>query len=395
MLILHQYFRTPYEGGALRSYYLAKALTDAGIPVVVITANNNASASFVNIDGIEVHYLPIPYDNRFGFYKRTFAFVRYIVGSLRLINTLHQNISLCYAISVPLTIGVVARLVKWWYRIPYIFEVGDLWPDAAIQMGVIQNIILKKILWGMEQSTYREAESVVALSPMIQQTIQSRCSGKIVHLIPNMSDTNFYQPEVKSEVLEHKYLVKDKFVISYIGALGQANGLDFLLACARACQKATAPTHFFVCGDGGQADHLKATAVKLCLTNITFLPFQNRDGVKHILNITDAVFICYKPLPILETGSPNKYFDGLAAGKIILTNFGGWIREEIESNGCGVYVRPNNPEEIVLRLQSFVNNTTTKDHYQRAARRLAESKYSRTQLCREWTTIIQGQLNKR
>ena len=54
------------------------------------------------------------------------------------------------------------------------------------------------------------------------------------------------------------------------------------------------------------------------------------------MNVTDATFICYKPVPILETGSPNKYFDGLARGKLILVNFGGWIKEEIEAKRCGV-----------------------------------------------------------
>ena len=58
------------------------------------------------------------------------------------------------------------------------------------------------------------------------------------------------------------------------------------------------------------------------LKNFSILPFQNREGVKEVMNVTDATFICYKPVPILETGSPNKYFDGLAAGKLILINFG-------------------------------------------------------------------------
>jgi hypothetical protein len=58
------------------------------------------------------------------------------------------------------------------------------------------------------------------------------------------------------------------------------------------------------------------------------------------MNITDASFIFYKPVPVLETGSPNKFFDGLAAGKLIIINFGGWIKTEIEENKCGVYVNP-------------------------------------------------------
>lgn len=388
MLILHQYFRTPYEGGALRSYYLAKALVDSGTPVVVVTAYNESTTRREIIDGIEVYYLPISYENRFGFYKRSLAFLRFILGSIRLVSSIKKDISLCYAISVPLTIGFVARWLKWTYKIPYIFEVGDLWPDAPIQIGAINNFFLKKMLYLFEASTYQQAKSIVALSPTIQSTIQQRCPSKIIHLIPNMSDVVYYQPEVKSKVLEDQFGVTGKFVVSYIGALGLANGLDFLLECARACQKASLPVHFFVCGDGAMADHLKNTAVNLHLTNITILPFQNREGVKRLLNITDATMICYKPLPILETGSPNKYFDGLAAGKIIITNFGGWIKNEIESEHCGFSLSPNSPQNIVEKLNPFIEDTSLKNKYQQAARNLAEKKYSRVQLCKEWTNII-------
>lgn len=388
MLILHQYFRTPYEGGALRSYYLARALVESGIPVVVITASNGATFRNEIIDGIEVSYLPIPYDNRFGFYKRTLAFVRYIMGSIRLISKIQKDISLCYAISVPLTVGLVARWMKWFFKIPFIFEVGDLWPDAPIQIGAINNFFLKKILYLFEVGTYQQAESIVALSPMIQSTIQQRCPSKTIHLIPNMSDVLYYQPEAKTKVLEDEFAVTGKFVVSYIGALGLANGLDFLLECARACQKASLPVHFIVCGDGAMGDHLKNTAGNLHLNNITFLPFQNREGVKRLMNITDAAMICYKPLPILETGSPNKYFDGLAAGKIIITNFGGWIKDEIESEHCGFSLSANSPQNIVDKLNPFIQDSSLKLKYQQAARKLAERKYSRVQLCKEWTNII-------
>lgn len=388
MLILHQYFRTPYQGGAIRSYYLAKALADSGQPVVVITSHNENTYRQENIDGIEVHYLPVPYDNRFGFYRRSVAFLRYIVSSVLLAARFKKDIKLCYAISVPLTIGFAARWLKFFYNIPYVFEVGDLWPDAPVQLGAINNVFLKKFLYWFEASTYKKAKAVVALSPMIQASIQKRIPSLAVHLIPNMSDTEFYQPEKKSKVLENQYGVDGKFVVSYIGALGLANGLDFLLECARACHKATMSVHFIICGDGAMTDHLKTTAKNLHLTNITFLSFQNREGVKEVMNVTDATFICYKPVAILETGSPNKYFDGLAAGKMIICNFGGWIKEEIESTRCGFYLSPNQPHEIVTRLNQFLKPNELKMEYQHAARALAEKKYSRKLLCAQWVDVV-------
>ncbi|SKC75788.1 glycosyltransferase family 4 protein [Ohtaekwangia koreensis] len=389
VLILHQHFNTPQKGGALRSYYLAKALTDQGIHTVVITGHNENVQRVETIEGIEVHYLPIPYQNQFGFYKRSVSFLKYIMQSVRVAGTI-KDVDLCYAISVPLTIGLAALWIKKRFKIPYIFEVGDLWPDAPIQIGVIKNYFLKQSLYSLEKYIYEEANSVVALSPMIKAAIEKKSSGKKVHLITNMADTDFYYPESKDPALEAKYSVQGKFVVSYIGAIGYANGLDYFLECARNCQKASLPVHFLLCGDGGMANRLRESTARIQLSNLTFVPFTNRDGVKELMNITDASFICYRPLPILETGSPNKYFDGLAAGKLIVVNFGGWIKEEIEKYSCGFYSDPKHPTAFVQKIQVYIADKKLLKQSQQASRLLAEEKYSRTKLSNEFASILKS-----
>jgi hypothetical protein len=135
--MLHQHFKTPESGGAIRSYYLAKALVEKGHRVVVITAHNG-EAKKENQEGIEVCYLSIPYDNRFGFYARGRSFINYISQSVRAAKNF-KDFDYCYAISAPLTIGIAAMRIKSRYNIPFIFEVGDLWPDAPIQMGFVNS----------------------------------------------------------------------------------------------------------------------------------------------------------------------------------------------------------------------------------------------------------------
>ena len=95
------------------------------------------------------------------------------------------------------------------------------------------------------------------------------------------------------------------------------------------------PVHFLLCGNGALLDFFKRIVQQYQLKNFSIIPPQNRNGVKEVMNVTDAAFICYKPLPVLETGSPNKYFDGLAAGKLILVNFGGWIKKR--NRACAMW----------------------------------------------------------
>lgn len=387
ILILHQHFNTPQKGGAIRSYYLAKALVDKGIETIVISGHNEKEYNRENIEGIDVHFLPIAYDNRFGFWKRSFSFVRYILSSVKLARQF-RDVSICYAISVPLTIGLAARWIKLRYKIPYIFEVGDLWPDAPIQMGFVENYFFKQFLYQLESSIYHDAESIVALSPMIKSAVEKKVKNKTIHLIPNMADTDFYKPEIKSPTIELKLGVEGKFVVSYIGATGVANGLDYFLECARASLRRGQNIHFLICGEGAVLERLKDVAQRSNLSNLTFLDFQNREGVQEIMSITDAAFVCYKPVPILETGSPNKYFDGLAAGKLIVANFGGWIKDEIESNRCGIYVHPNQPTDFANKIETFLNDKEHLEKYQQASRLLAETKYARKKLSERFVNIF-------
>lgn len=376
ILILHQHFNTPEKGGAIRSYYLAKALVDKGMKVVVITAYNEKLYKKEIIEGIEVHYLPIAYNNRFGFVARSWSFINYVKGVIGLAGQF-KDFNYCYAISVPLTVGLAAMWIKRRYRIPYIFEVGDLWPDAPIQLEFIKNYVFSEALYLLEKSIYKSAHSVVALSPAIQSAIEKKVPGKKVHLIPNMADCEFYKPERKDPTLEERYQVKNKFIVSYIGAVGVANGLDYFLECANASRKASLPIHFFICGDGALVDRLKNNVQQLSLANLTFLDFTNRKGVQELLNVTDAAFICYKHVPILETGSPNKFFDGLAAGKLIIINFGGWIRKEIEENQCGFYCNPQQPTDFVKNISPFLSNAALTQQFSNNSRALAERKYAR------------------
>jgi len=376
VLLIHQHFNTPQQGGALRSYYLAKSLVDRGVAVAVITGANIKSIKQEFIDGIEVHYLPVPYFNRFGFIDRIRSYTHYLMAAARYAKKI-RNVNLCYAISTPLTTGLVGMWLKRTYGIPYIFEVGDLWPDAPVQLGYIKNPVVKNILYGIEKKIYKQAHSIVALSSAIQKEIDRKVPGKEISVITNISDVAFFQDEPKRDDLIEKFGTRGCFVISYIGTLGVANGLDYIIECARACQKADLRVKFQVCGEGAVLANLKDAASRLKLQNVQFVSFQNRDGVREVMNISDAIFVSYKNVPVLETGSPNKYFDGLAAAKLVIINFGGWIKDEIEKEHCGVPLDPRHPTEIVKKIMPFLEDPHLLRQFQQRARQLANAKYAR------------------
>lgn len=387
VVILHQHFNTPEKGGPLRSYFLAKALTKAGVSVTVVTAHNATGVLTKISDGIEVHYLPVKYENKFGFYSRISSFFKFMVLSARVVERL-QTVDLIYAISVPLTVGLAARRIKARQHIPYVFEVGDLWPDAPIELGFLKNKVLISLLKNMERQIYKKANCVVALSEPIAKAVAQRVANKPIHIIPNMSDVAYFGDSTRDHT--SGFTFGNEFVITYAGAIGYANGLDFLIACARVAQREQMGVRFVICGEGAMRDSLHEAVGKLSLSNVTFIAFSTRDQVRQILNQSHACFICYRREPILETGSPNKYFDALAAAKPVIINFGGWIKDEIENNRCGVYVNSADPESFISAVRPMVKDRTILQTYGENSRALALRKYSREELSAKFVSVIKG-----
>ncbi len=387
IIYLHQYFKTPEEGGPIRSFYLAKGLVDHGIEVEMITAHNKDSKVIKEIYGINVHYLPVHYDNSLNFKQRVITFLKFMYMAIDEAATI-KGADLCYATSTPLSIGLAAIKIKEKFSIPYYFEVRDLWPEAPIQMGAIRNPWLLRYTRDMELRIYDQAEKIIALSPGIQDNIVKRVSGKKVVLIPNMSDVNFFEPQKKNPDFENVFRTKNKFVISYFGAIGKVNHLEYLLDSAGASLEMQLPVKFLVVGDGAEKYRLEKLGRFRNLVNVEFLPFMNKKELRELLNVTDAAYISFANKPILETNSPNKFFDALASGKLVVTNTKGWIRELAEDNQCGFYTDPERPPDFVEKISPFLKDKTKLNRFQQNARKLGEVQFSRQQQVSELINVL-------
>lgn len=369
ILYVHQYFKTPEEGGSIRSYYLAKGLVEAGHEVTMITAHN-APYEVKKIAGIEVHYLPVSYDNSYGFIQRLWAFWRFVKLAKKEARKLARQ-DLAYVMTTPLTTGFIATYLKSELDLPYYFEVGDLWPEAPVQMGVIRNKWLKKWLYSLEKRFYFEAEKVIALSPAIRNYIEKVSPNTRVYVIPNMADCKFF---------EASYSVGDfsesnQFQITYCGAIGKANHLEFFLDAAKQAKEAQLPVQFNIIGYGSELKRLRSMAKRL--KNVSFYPHSSKQCVKNLLKKSDAVYVSFMDVKVLGTGSPNKLFDSFAAGKLTIINFDGWIKNLITKNRCGFHHNPYSSKEFVRKLRVFLDSPELLAKYQRNGRKLGELYYNK------------------
>ena len=384
VIYIHQYFLTPVEGGAVRSYYLAKGMVEAGVDVEMITAHGRDRYELKVIDGILVHYLPVSYDNSYGVLRRMFAFFRFLYLAKKLIRKLSPP-DLLYITSTPLTTGLIGLWAKRKFDIPYIFEVRDLWPEAPIQMGLVRNKIVRRVLYVQEKNIYRHALKIVALSPGIKREVETKCPNARVFLIPNFADTSFFTPFTKQPM---NIVSERKFTIAYTGAFGKANALHHFLYLAKEAREKSKDWRFVLMGKGGKEKELKALRLKLDLQNVEFLPFGNKEAVRDLLAVTDVAYISFDYFPVLRFNSPNKFFEAIAMGKAITVNYKGWICDLVKHHELGFFHHSAKNADTISTLERLSSHPSTLKQLQKNSRGLAELCFSKEKAVRNLLFVL-------
>ncbi|MBI0399420.1 glycosyltransferase family 4 protein [Cyclobacterium marinum] len=374
IIYIHQYYLTPEQGGAIRSYHLSQGLTKVGVKVELITAHNKNQYIRRKDGEVIVHYLPVPYLSTYSTRQRVMAFYDFYKKAKRLIKELAKP-DLFYISSTPLTTGWIGVWAKKKYGIPYVFEVRDLWPEAPVQVLKINNPFIRKFLYKMEAGIYREADKIVALSPGIQHYIKDLFPDKKIALIPNFSNNEFFNPNQKK--WNGRDFDKQPLRISYAGAIGKVNGLDNFLELAFVAQSLGKKWRFELMGSGNALSELKMKVSSLKLSNVIFVPFGDKNAVKAQLDKADFAYISFLPLKVLENSSPNKFFDALAMGLPVIVNFKGWIYNLIEIEKIGLFHPVEDHELLVENIEHLRKNLDQYYQMSRNSRRIAETKFDK------------------
>ncbi|PRX55301.1 glycosyltransferase family 4 protein [Flagellimonas meridianipacifica] len=396
ILYIHQYFLTPRDTAGTRSYWISQELIKNGHQVTMLTTSTKIDTKVkrMNVDGIDVIYVKVPYSQSMSILNRLKSFVSFMLKSAR-IALKEKNIDLVLATSTPLTIGFPALVVKKLKKVPFLFEVRDLWPEVPIQMGGLNNKLAIKLALWFEKTIYKNAIHIVALSPgMKEGVIKVGTPENKVSMIPNMSKIDVFWSREKNEELTKKLGLKlDSFKTVYFGAMGIANGMDYIIEGIKHL-KEHEDIEFVFMGGGATEAVLKEKCKTLGINNARFLGGFNLEQLSEIVNLCDVALVTFADLPILATNSPNKLFDSLSAGKPIIVNSPGWTKEMVEENECGVFVDPKKPEELANQILHLKANPKLTEKMGLNSRKLAETKYDKSILCSEFVDVIDSISNQ-
>jgi len=389
ILYLHQYFNTPDMAGGTRSYEMARRFVQWGHEVHVVTSwrrQTDKTNWFVEIiDGIHVHWLPVPYNNTMGFWARIRAFLSYAMRAGLRAATIGGDV--VFATSTPLTIALPGVWASKRLSVPMVFEVRDLWPEVPIAMGILRNPMLLSTARWLERFAYSHSTLVVALSKgMAAGVAQAGFPATRIDVIPNSSDLElFSHSEAGAQRFRSDHAeIGDGPIILYPGTLGQANGVTYLVRLAHAVSALRPDLRFVVIGAGAEAEQVHLAAIDFHVLGKNFFqyPQMPKRDLVDAFSAASMVISLFVDVPALWANSANKFFDALASGTAVAINYQGWQAELLEASGAGV-VLPPVPDMAAPVLAAFFDDEERLKVCGAKARQLAEEKFSRDILARK------------
>lgn len=305
---------------------------------------------------------PFPGGDRRNLLRRAFGFAGFsllaLLAGLRA-GGLFRRVDAVVAMSPPLTMGVTGRLVAWSHRSPLVFNIQDVFPDAAVRTGAITSpAILVPARW-LEGLSYRLADAVTVLSGDLHANVAAKVPARLVeriHVIPNFVDTDQIVPGERSTAYRRELGLCDETVVMYAGNVGFSQSLHLMLEGARARPEWT----FVINGGGSALPSLRHAAEGL--RNVIFAPFAPQDRLSEVLASADVHVVPLRA-GLGAVSVPSKAYSILASGRPVVAAIDPdtEIPRILAGSNAGLAIGPDDPEAFVAALDEVLGDPVRAD----------------------------------
>ncbi len=300
--------------------------------------------------------------------------------------------------SPPLFVGVTGYLISRLRRMPFVFEVRDLWPESAIDTGVLKNKLVIRLAYWVEGFIYKRAKLVNMLTPAFYNVLRDKkgiAENKLIQ-ISNAADFSLSEDLLRNferEPFRKEHGLDGRFVITYVGAHGVANHLEQLLDAGEALKDTN--VLFLLIGQGMEKERLMKMAVDRKVTNVRFLDSVPKADVFRYILASEMGASVLKRVDTFKTVYSNKTFDYMSCRKPILMAIDGVSRELVEAAGAGCYVEPENTAEYNRVIREYLSDPARLIREGESGYRFAKENFDREVLAKKYLEHIKtiSQLN--
>lgn len=367
--LLCQHFYPEMISTGMHMTELAVRLTELGWQVTVYCARpswgvaeqtNEPAPDELSYEGIQIRRVPTIGNQQGSLLSRTLFALSFLLGVARALWRTRTEYPGLVVTTNPPFLGVVSWLYSWLFRRPYLLIVYDVYPDIAVQLGVLQpQAWLTKIWHWVTRLMLCRAATVVVIGRDMAAVIKRKMPAtlhKRILLIPNWSDERHVKPIAKAENrFRQEQQLADAFVVQYAGRLGRTHNLEVLVEAARQLTEQNVIFQFI--GEGAKKKKLQALATSYGLRNVQFLPYQPMARLPEMLAAADLAVVCLESF-FTGLSVPSKAYGVMASGTPIL----GFLHPDSEiaqmicETGCGLVMCDPSAEQITTAIQTLLAN---------------------------------------
>lgn len=403
ILVLHQYFLGKEDPGGSRFNQFVKYWEESGHDITVVAGTVHYATGKKEDRYKGKWVLKEPYSNNVdvvrtyvseaynkSFVGRLWGYFSFTLSSLWAILFHVKKHDVMIVTSPPLFVGVTGVLAKWLKRTPLVFEIRDLWPESAIDTGVLTNPLIIKMAYFVEKLSYKFSNKINVLTPAFKQKLieDKGIKEEKITFIPNGADLDIFEPGQRDNWVRDQYGLEDQFVVAYMGAHGVANHLESLLETAKEFND-DEQVAFVLIGDGMRKSALQQKAKEDGITNVVFIDSQPKHKIPDFCNASDICTAVLKKVDTFKTVYPNKVFDYMSCAKPILLGIDGVARELVEESGAGYYVDPENPKQFAARIRELKENPELRERLGNSGLAFVRENFSREVLANKYVDELQ------
>lgn len=335
-------------------------------------------------DGIDVRVINVKVDNRQSVFMRIWSFIKYMTVSSWFALTINTDVVI--ASSGPITVGFPGLIARYLRRRKLVFEVRDLWPEVAVELGIIKNKLLIRLAYWFEKRCYMASSHIIALSPGMKADIEERFGLKNVTSVTNSANISLFGEAVINPDL--KGLKPYSYAI-YNGNIGEVNNSRWLYdAAAILTSRGRQDINILLAGDGQQKEELAKKAKEESVTNFILLGLVPKNQLVGLIQNAMVSLVPLKGAKVLDTSSPNKFFESLAAGVPVIQNTKGWMKNYLEKNNIGYTLSPDDPEALADLLIELSANPEMVREMGNRARKLAAIEFDKNILADKMLDVL-------
>jgi colanic acid biosynthesis glycosyl transferase WcaI len=297
---------------------------------------------------------------------------------------------------------LLVGLSGWWIArnksVPFIFEVRDLWPECLAAVGVgSEASLLHRSLRKIADFLYRHAERVVVVTPAFREYLaeHQRVPREKLSVIENGVETDLFSPQKRNPDVRTELEADGKFIVSYIGTMGMAHGLETLVEAAAQLQSVAPEVLFLVVGEGADKQRVIDLVRLRRLTNVQFLGRQPREKIPAYICASDACLVLLKKSDIFKTVIPTKLLEFMSCARPVILGVDGQAREIVEQAHAGIFIEPGNAADLARAVIALLSNSRLRESVGGNGRRYVVQNYSRQQTARAYIELLENVVGKR